>query len=277
MSREHKVCFVIMPFSGTQSCTEEEWTHILENVIKPAVEGRGLDYVCRRARATRGNVVREIVNDLYDSYLVLADLTDQNPNVFYELGVRHALKERTILIAQKKEDIPSDLRSYAYHIYEWKTDEGRARLSSNMRELLLDVDQRPDKPDNPVSDFLRWRRRVAAAGLIEGLLEYDMEGNLIFKFDPSRVSAKEAVSLVLYAHHPRTLTSRRIDNLLSRSWRDVGESYVRAVLSQLKGKIRREKTEEGIGYSLSGAGIAWIEQDVLSRLKSPEGLKSGAG
>ena len=37
-------CFVIMPFSDTESCSEAEWTWIFEELIKPAVEGAGLDY-----------------------------------------------------------------------------------------------------------------------------------------------------------------------------------------------------------------------------------------
>jgi hypothetical protein len=49
--------------------------------------------------------------------VVLADLTDMNPNVFYELGVRHTLKNRTILVSQSWDDVPSDLRQYGVIIY----------------------------------------------------------------------------------------------------------------------------------------------------------------
>lgn len=87
-----------MPFSKTKSCSEEEWTSIFENLLKPAVETAGLDYVCRRSEATRGNIIGAIVQDLYGSYVVIADLTDRNANVFYELGVRHALQNRSIIL-----------------------------------------------------------------------------------------------------------------------------------------------------------------------------------
>ena len=94
-----KVCFVIMPFSTTSSCKEEEWTWIYENLYKVAVEGSDLDYQCHRSVATRGNIVGAIVRDLNDAHIVVADLTDRNANVFYELGVRHALKDRSIILA----------------------------------------------------------------------------------------------------------------------------------------------------------------------------------
>lgn len=149
-----------MPFSATQSCTEKRWTWIFENLLRPAVEGAGLNYVCYRSAATRGNIVAAIVEALRDAYVVLADLTDQNPNVFYELGVRHAMKNRTILIAQHKRFIPFDLRPYAYHVYNWRTEKGRQNLARNLRELLADVDRSPERPDNPVSDFLATVRGV---------------------------------------------------------------------------------------------------------------------
>ncbi len=144
-----------MPFSTTASCTEEEWTQLFDDVIKPAVEGATeLGYECRRSTATRGNLVRGILEDLQSAHVVVADLTDRNANVFYELGVRHTLTDRTILIAQSKDDIPFDLQSYAYHVYDWRTEKGREGFSERLRELLKNVDQQPTRPDNPVSDFL---------------------------------------------------------------------------------------------------------------------------
>jgi hypothetical protein len=149
-----RTCFVIMPFSDSLSCAESEWTLLFESLFKPAIESAGLDYECRRSVATRGNIVATILQELKENYVVLADLTDQKANVFYELGVRHTLKNRTILIAQKAEDIPFDLRAYAYHIYDWQTEEGKEAFTNRITELLAEIDSRPDRPDNPVSDFL---------------------------------------------------------------------------------------------------------------------------
>ena len=150
-----RTCFIIMPFSATASCTEDEWTWIFENVFKPSIEGADLGYECRRSVATQGNIVASILKELDTAYLVLADLTDRNTNVFYELGVRHSLRDRTILVAQKSDDIPFDLQAYAYHVYDWKTKEGRHALANRLKQLLADVDTNPEWSDNPVSNFLR--------------------------------------------------------------------------------------------------------------------------
>jgi len=161
MAGHSRLCFVIMPFSATASCTKRQWTSIFENVLKPAVENA--NYACHRSIATRGNIIAAILENLRDAYVVLADLTDQNPNVFYELGVRHAMKNRTILIAQDEKFIPFDLRPYATYVYNGKTKRGREELAIRLHELLADVEQAPDRPDNPVSDFLKGHATTQAS------------------------------------------------------------------------------------------------------------------
>ena len=118
---DRRSCFVIMPFSNTRSCRQDEWTTIFQELIRPAVEESGLGFTCRRSDTVTGNVIRDILMDLHAANVVIADLTDQRANVMYELGVRHALATRTIMIAQRSKDIPSDLKSYKYYIYDWKT------------------------------------------------------------------------------------------------------------------------------------------------------------
>jgi hypothetical protein len=166
-TQKSRLCYVIMPFSSTESCSEAEWKSIFEDLIKPAVEDSGLGYECRRSEATRGNIIGAIIRSLYEAHVVIADLTDQNPNVFYELGVRHALRDRTILLAQSYDFLPFDLRPYATHVYGWRDSTEREKLGDKLRELLTDVDAKPDRPDNPVSDFLRQPGQTRAVMLME--------------------------------------------------------------------------------------------------------------
>jgi hypothetical protein len=87
--------------------------------------------------------------------VVIADLTGQNANVFYELGVRHVLRGRTILLSQDSSFIPFDLKSYAYHIYNWRTKKGKQDLRQKIAVLLKELEQHPHRPDNPVEDFIQ--------------------------------------------------------------------------------------------------------------------------
>ena len=154
--KNRKRCYVIMPFSDTKSCTEKEWTEIFEDVVKPAVEESGLGYKCERSRAKRENIIKAIVNDLNTAQAVIADLTDDNPNVFYELGVRHTLQRRTILIAQHEEDIPFDLKPYPTIIYN-RSPAGVRQFKQEIKGNFKDIEGNPERADNPVADFLGQR------------------------------------------------------------------------------------------------------------------------
>jgi hypothetical protein len=148
-------CFVIMPFSTIRGvCTEKEWTSIFEHLIKPSVEQSGLGYSCTRSSPDFGNLMKQIIVELNDADVLIADLTGQNANVFYELGIRHALRGRTILLAQAGRFIPSDLRAYSYHIYDRKTSRGKRKFRKRIKELLEKLDLDPTRKDNPVEDFL---------------------------------------------------------------------------------------------------------------------------
>lgn len=92
-----KDAFVIMPFSATASATEVQWTEVFQEVFKPAFEQCG--YECDRAKPMTGSLTETIVERLRNARIVLADITDRNANVFYELGVRHSLRSGTIIVA----------------------------------------------------------------------------------------------------------------------------------------------------------------------------------
>src|SRR6266550_6124876 len=100
-------CFVIMPIGSGDAY--QVYRNRYEHIIQPAVDGFRLDsddrqvFRCVRADfvTKTGSITRDLLGRLYRSDVVVADLTDLNPNVFYELGVRHALRSGTILIALK--------------------------------------------------------------------------------------------------------------------------------------------------------------------------------
>ena len=100
--------FVLMPF-------DEEFDVVYNDFLKPVFESVE-DTQFQVARADDiGNprsIINEIVVQIAQSDLVIADLTGSNPNVFYELGLAHALRRPVILLTQDIEDVPFDLRTY---------------------------------------------------------------------------------------------------------------------------------------------------------------------
>jgi len=95
-----------MPFSETSRArTQDYWTAHYEKFLKPCIESFG-DIVVERSKVVRG-----IISNLISADIVVADLTDNNPNVFWELGVRQSFKHGTITIAENGTKLPFDISS----------------------------------------------------------------------------------------------------------------------------------------------------------------------
>lgn len=152
-----KECFVIMPFSDPANPTDSKWDDLFENNLRPAVEGSGLGYSCIRSLDPHGNFMSDIVNHLANASVVIAILTEARPNVMYELGVRNALKRKTIMLAEKGSPIPSDLIAYIALFYSIGTKQGRDALTTTIRDRLTRLDEQEPESDSPVSDYL-WKR-----------------------------------------------------------------------------------------------------------------------
>jgi hypothetical protein len=144
---------VISPIGKPGTENHTKFKEVLDYIIKAAVKASGYGLQVLRAddidRA--GSFIKDILESLYGSYVVVADLTEQNPNVFYELGVRHALSPRTILIAQSIDDIPSDLREYRTIVYDTSA-KGAAGFSVRLKKYLDEIQKEPERADNPVLD-----------------------------------------------------------------------------------------------------------------------------
>ena len=146
-----KEVFVIMPFSDTKSCTESQWTETFEEVFKPAF--REIGYSCERAKPETGSLIKSIIKKLNNSFIVLADITDRNANVFYELGVRHSLSKRTIIVTRDADHIPSDLKGYWSIVYSTNPS-GVKKFKDDIKELVANIEKNPLASDSPVSDFV---------------------------------------------------------------------------------------------------------------------------
>ncbi|MBQ4050806.1 MAG: tetratricopeptide repeat protein, partial [Oscillospiraceae bacterium] len=103
--------------------------------------------------ATPGSITRNIILNLADADMVIADLTGGNANVFYELGIRHVMaKSRTVLICHKDYPIPFD--TAAYQVVPYSDD---AYSSHEVHQRIIEAirlrEQNDAVPDNSVHDF----------------------------------------------------------------------------------------------------------------------------
>jgi len=231
----NKKCFVIMPFSKTKSTSGKNWTNIYEKIIKPAVENSGFEFECKRSKATRGNIIKDIINDLNEDDLVIADLTDHNVNVCYELGIRHGLNVGTILLAQNRKFLNIfDLHNYASHVYNSKTQRGRKEMVIKIRELLTDFLNDPLKTDNPVQDFLKKKPSYvsAAPSEIKDIIEYDSAYKPQIVLAKKHLSGRLAVGLLLLTNSESGLTMAELVKQVSKNWKKVTSKDISPILSQ---------------------------------------------
>ena len=246
-----------MPFSKTYSASESEWTWIYENLIRPAVEGSGLDFECERSKATRGNILKKIINSLNESDVVIADLTDHNPNVCYELGIRHGLRPGTILLAQKRDFLKIfDLQNYASHVYDWKSGEGRQQMIAKIKEALIEFLQNPKEADNPVHDFLKVKPsfRSASTEELQNIVEIDERGEPHIVIPPKQISGKEAVGFILLASGERALSMNELTELVSKNWKKQKANQISAIIASTKSWIIAIGQRGNYRYRLSGKG-----------------------
>lgn len=104
-----KQCFVISPIGREGTDTRKRADVIIRYLIRPPLEELG--YEVRRGDQIpeAGIITNQVINLVANSDIVIADLTGRNPNVYYELAIRHCMSLACIMLIDEKEDIPFNL------------------------------------------------------------------------------------------------------------------------------------------------------------------------
>ena len=132
-------CFVMMPFASPIGT-------YFSQIYEPAIKKAGLTPV--RADTDifgTGKIIDQIWRGISDAKILLADLTTKNANVFYELGLAHALNKPVVLVAGKHDDVPFDLRHIRVIYYELDDPFWGAKLLDKVAENLLSALSNPEE------------------------------------------------------------------------------------------------------------------------------------
>lgn len=131
-----RTCFVIMPFGGW-------FDQYYLTIFKPAIKGAGLEPHRADDLYRPSSIVNDIWSYTKDAQVILADLTGKNPNVFYELGLAHALAKPVVMVTELMEDIPFDLRGLRVIVYEKNEPDWGSRLREKIQQSLREVLRSP--------------------------------------------------------------------------------------------------------------------------------------
>lgn len=150
-------CFYVTPIGEDGSELRQHADLFLGSLIEPALEQFSLTVVRADMIDKPGTITRQIIEYLLRSRLVIADLSFHNPNVFYELALRHAIRLPVVQLVRASDRIPFDLNQIrtvridtsGIHAFVPKIDTYRSEIASQVRRALED----PDAVDNPITTY----------------------------------------------------------------------------------------------------------------------------
>jgi len=152
-----RICFYISPIGEDGSEHRQHADLFLGSIVEPALEEFGLTVVRADKIGKPGMITAQIIEHILKSKLVIADLSYHNPNVFYELCLRHVCRLPTVQLIRKADEIPFDLDQFrtiqidTTNIFTMvpNLQTYKAEITTQVRTALKD----PDSTDNPVTTY----------------------------------------------------------------------------------------------------------------------------
>lgn len=128
VSEHRPQAFVVMQFT-------DEFNALYREVIKPTCEAFGYETIRADDVYKNGLIITDITSSIRAASVVVADITPNNANVFYEVGYAHAIMKPTILLAEKGRDLPFDVSAFRTVFYE-NTIGGKTMVEERLRKHL---------------------------------------------------------------------------------------------------------------------------------------------
>lgn len=149
--QKKKLCFVICPIGADKSASRERSDKVLKYIIKPVLESAG--YTVERADQIDepGIITNQIVKKIIEAEVLIADLSEGNPNVFYELAIRHGLKKPFVHMIDASEKIPFDnsqVRTIQFDIKDLDSVDSAKR---QLQAQIASIDAGETVAESPIS------------------------------------------------------------------------------------------------------------------------------
>ena len=137
--KKSKSCFVIMPFGlkKDHDGNPVNFDNIYSEIIKPAIEE--IDVECLRCDeiSQSGLIHKDMFNHIFHSDIAVVDISVLNPNVFYELGMRHSLKKAvTVIIKRKNTNIPFNISGLRIIEYDENDEESKVITKLQIQKFV---------------------------------------------------------------------------------------------------------------------------------------------
>jgi hypothetical protein len=142
---------VIAPIGDEGSEVRRRSDQILTHIIDVAAKECGYETLRADKISEPGIITSQIIQHLLDDPLVIADMTGHNPNVFYELAVRHAIRKPVVQLIEKGEKIPFDVAATRTIQVDHHDLDSVAKCRQEMISQIRAVEKDPTDVDTPIS------------------------------------------------------------------------------------------------------------------------------
>ena len=198
MSEESIFAFVLMPFRS-------EFDDIYKLGIKETAKNLGIRAERVDEQLYSEGMLNRIYSQIDQADLIIADMTDRNANVFYEVGYAHAKNKLCLHITQDTSDIPFDLQHQRHIVYGNSVNNLRQQLEKNLEWAKKEI-------ENYRRNLIRVQLRDISASLNKA--KYSAKGILNFRidlFNDSGEATQEIESIYLYAGNEWDISQNDID------------------------------------------------------------------
>ena len=195
MEEQKKICFVISPIGEEGSDTRERSNQVLRHIISASAEQLGYTIIRADKISEPGIITTQIIEYIVDSDLVIADLTDKNPNVFYELAIRHATRKPLVQLIQKGEVIPFDVAATRIIQFDLQNLDSVANAKDEIISQVKSLENGSGEVHNPISVSLDLKvlksgntEERSLAEIFEAISEIRLTLNSVDKNQSSKIS-----------------------------------------------------------------------------------------
>lgn len=144
-------CFVITPIGSKGEPIRRHIDGVIQAAIRPALENSGYQVIAAHTMRESGAIDKQIFRELYEDKLVIANLTQNNPNVLYELAARHCFGKPVIIIAEEGSVLPFDILKERAIFYV-NDGLGMLELRNELRERLDKTNFK--QVESPIHDLI---------------------------------------------------------------------------------------------------------------------------
>jgi len=150
MASKIKKCFLICPLGDSKSAIRSQSDKVMHHIIEPIIVKSGYALLRADSLSETGIITTQVINHVIHDDLVIADLRDHNPNVMYELAIRHMVKKPVVLLIQKGQNIPFDIAPVRTIFYDLSDPDSIESTKSVLQKQIQHIEKPDFQADNPI-------------------------------------------------------------------------------------------------------------------------------